>query len=52
MKHITELLSREIGLNAASIGRSAIDAAVKARLRDTALSEVAAYVERLERSYG
>jgi chemotaxis protein methyltransferase WspC len=50
VKHITELLSREIGLNAASIGKTAIDAAVKARLRDTAVSEVAAYVERLERN--
>ncbi|MDF3065624.1 MAG: methylase of chemotaxis methyl-accepting protein [Polyangiaceae bacterium] len=50
MKRIESLLSREIGLNPASIGASAIDAAIKTRLRDTGLVQLADYVQRLERS--
>lgn len=50
MKRIENLLSREIGLNPSSIGASAIDAAVKTRLRESALGKLSDYVERLEKS--
>jgi chemotaxis protein methyltransferase WspC len=50
VKRIESLLSREIGLNAGSIGQSAIDAAVKARLRACDLRELSEYVARLEHS--
>lgn len=50
MKRIESLLSREIGLNAGSIGQSAIDAAVKARLRACDVRELSEYVARLEHS--
>jgi chemotaxis protein methyltransferase WspC len=50
VKRIETLLNREIGLNAGSIGRSAIEAAVKIRLRESELRELAEYVIRLEQS--
>jgi chemotaxis protein methyltransferase WspC len=50
VKRIETLLSREIGLNASSIGRSAIEAAVKTRLRACELQELGEYVLRLERN--
>jgi len=50
VKRIESLLSREIGLNPASIGVSAIEAAVKARLRACELATLADYVQRLEQS--
>lgn len=49
MKRIESLLSREIGLNASSIGMSALDAAVKARLRACQQPSLSEYVERLQR---
>jgi chemotaxis protein methyltransferase WspC len=48
VKRIESLLSREIGLNAGSIGSSAIEAAVKVRLHACALSGLSEYVARLE----
>lgn len=50
MKRIESLLSREIGLNAGSIGQSAIDVAVKARMRACDLHQLSEYVARLEQS--
>lgn len=49
MKRIESLLSREIGLSARSIGSSAIEAAVKLRLRACGALEVSDYLTRLER---
>jgi chemotaxis protein methyltransferase WspC len=48
VNRIETLLNRQIGLNASSIGPSAIDAAVKARLRETGLSKLPEYLEQLE----
>ncbi len=48
MKRIESLLSREIGLSARSIGTTAVEAAVKARLRACGGLEVAEYLARLE----
>ena len=49
MKRIESLLSREIGLNARSIGRSAIEAAVKRRLCACGTPEISAYLALLQR---
>jgi chemotaxis protein methyltransferase WspC len=49
VKRIESLLSREIGLNARSIGSSAIEAAVKTRLRASGALDVSEYLARLER---
>lgn len=49
MKRIESLLNREIGLSPRSIGSSAVEVAVNARLRACRLSALDAYVERLER---
>lgn len=48
MKRIESLLNREIGLSARSIGTSAVEAAVKSRLRACGGLEVAEYMTRLE----
>ncbi len=48
MKRIESLLSREIGLSARSIGSSAVEAAVKLRLRACGALEVSEYLARLE----
>jgi chemotaxis protein methyltransferase WspC len=47
VKRIEKLLSREIGLNAASIGSSAVEAAVKIRLRACGALEISEYLARL-----
>jgi chemotaxis protein methyltransferase WspC len=44
------MLSREIGLCAASIGSTAIELAVKTRMREIGCSTVHEYVERVQRS--
>jgi chemotaxis protein methyltransferase WspC len=49
VKRIESLLSREIGLNARSIGSSAIEAAVKTRVRACGALDVSEYLARLER---
>ena len=48
MKRIESLLNREIGLSARSIGSTAVEAAVKVRLRAFGGLDVAEYVTRLE----
>lgn len=50
MKRIESLLSREIGLNPSSVGKSAIDAAVKARSRAVGATKVSEYWAKLEQS--
>jgi chemotaxis protein methyltransferase WspC len=50
VKRIESLLSREIGLNPSSIGKSAIDAAVKVRSRAVGVSKVSDYWVKLEHS--
>ena len=52
MKRIESLLSREIGLSARSIGSSAVEAAVKLRLRACGALEVSEYLALLERDPG
>lgn len=47
MKRIEHLLNREIGLNASSIGSSAVEAAVKVRLRACGGLEISEYLARL-----
>jgi chemotaxis protein methyltransferase WspC len=49
VKRIESLLSREIGLSARSIGESAVEAAVKSRMRACGTSELSEYLARLER---
>ena len=49
MKRIESLLSREIGLSAHSIGSSAVEAAVKLRLRACGGLEVSEYLALLQR---
>lgn len=49
MKRIESLLNREIGLSARSIGSSAVEAAVKTRLRACGALDVSDYLTRLER---
>jgi chemotaxis protein methyltransferase WspC len=49
VKRIESLLNREIGLSARSIGGSAIEAAVKTRLRACGGLELSDYLTRLER---
>ena len=49
MKRIESLLNREIGLSARSIGSSAVEAAVKTRLRACGALELSDYLTRLER---
>jgi chemotaxis protein methyltransferase WspC len=49
VKRIESLLSREIGLNARSIGMSAIEAAVKTRLRARGTPEISEYLVLLQR---
>jgi chemotaxis protein methyltransferase WspC len=49
VRRIESLLSREIGLSARSIGESAVEAAVKTRLRACGTSELSEYFARLER---
>jgi chemotaxis protein methyltransferase WspC len=52
VKRIENLLSREIGLSTHSIGTSAVEAAVKARMRACGALEISEYVARLERDQG
>lgn len=48
MKRIESLLNREIGLSARSIGSSAVEAAVKLRLRARGVDEISGYLALLE----
>jgi chemotaxis protein methyltransferase WspC len=48
VKRIESLLNREIGLSARSIGSSAVEAAVKIRLRACGALEISEYLARLE----
>jgi chemotaxis protein methyltransferase WspC len=49
VKRVESLLKREIGLSARSIGSSAVEAAVKTRLRACGTPEIDEYFARLER---
>jgi chemotaxis protein methyltransferase WspC len=48
VKRIENLLNREIGLSARSIGAGAVEAAAKARMRACGVSELGQYLERLQ----
>ena len=50
MKRIEQVLSREIGLMAKSIGSAAIEAAVRGRMASCRLATVGDYADRLEQS--
>ena len=52
MKRIENLLNREIGLSTRSIGQSAVEAAVKTRLRQSGVAGLSEYLTRLENEPG